>query len=363
MQMVDLHAQFSAYENEIRAEMDKVLTSAAFINGPAVEELETALSVYCGAKHAVACASGTDALLLGLMAKDVQPGDEIIVPAFTYIATASMVSLCRARPVFVDVDPVTFNIDPQQISKALTPRSRGVIPVSLFGQCADMDAVCDIASKHGLWVMEDAAQSFGAAYKGNMSCSLSELAVTSFFPAKPLGCYGDGGAVFTNNDNLAHKIRILRNHGQVKRYHHHEIGINGRMDTIQAAVLQVKLRHFREEVAMRQAAAEYYNRMLSEFVKIPSVVDDSTSTWAQYTIRVPKRDEIRKYLTDAGIPSAVHYPLPLGKQKAFTHSGPQMETPAADDLASTVLSLPIHAFISHNNQSEVVKHLKAALGA
>ena len=268
MQMVDLHAQFSAYENEIRAEMDKVLTSAAFINGPAVEELETALSVYCGAKQVAACASGTDALLLGLMAKDVQPGDEIIVPAFTYIATASMVSLCRARPVFVDVDPVTFNIDPQQILKALTPHSRGGIPVSLFGQCADMDAV-----------------------------------------------------------------------------------------------LQVKLRHFREEVAMRQAAAEYYSRMLSELVKIPSVVDDSTSTWAQYTIRVPKRDEIRKYLTDAGIPSAVHYPLPLGKQKAFTHSGPQMETPAADDLASSVLSLPIHAFISRNNQSEVVKHLKAALSA
>ena len=361
MQFVDLGVQFSAYEKEIRAELDKVLASAAFINGPAVAELETELASYCGAKHVITCASGTDALLLGLMAEEVQPGDEIIVPAFTYIATASMAAFCKARPVFVDVDPINYTIDTKCITKALTPRTKGIIPVSLFGQCANMSEINKIASANGLWVMEDAAQSFGAAHHGRMSCNLSDLAATSFFPAKPLGCFGDGGAVFTNDDKLAEKLRILRNHGQVKRYHHKVIGINGRMDTLQAAVLRVKLNHFQEEVAMRNTAAERYTEMLSEVVNVPTLMDGNTSTWAQYTIRVSKRDAVRSSLNKAGIPSAVHYPLPLGKQEAFAHTGFQQETPAADNLALTVLSLPMHAFISADEQYKVVKCLKAVL--
>ena len=363
MKFADLGIQFLAYENEIRAALDKVLASTAFINGPAVSELEDALASYCGAKYAVTCASGTDALLLGLMAQEIQPGDEVIVPAFTYIATASMVAFYKARPVFVDVDPITYTIDTQCIIEAITSKTKGIIPVSLFGQCAEMDEINNIASANGLWVMEDAAQSFGAAYKGQMSCNLSELSATSFFPAKPLGCYGDGGAVFTNDNKLAERIRMLRNHGQLKRYHHKVIGINGRMDTLQAAVLQVKLNYFQEEVVMRNTVAERYTEMLSGIVDVPTVLDGNTSTWAQYTIRTSKRDEIRKSLNKAGIPSAIHYPVPLGKQEAFAHCGSQMETPVADNLVLTVLSLPMHAFISANDQHRVVECLKAALHA
>ena len=363
MKFADLGIQFLAYENEIRAALDKVLASTAFINGPAVSELEDALASYCGAEYAVTCASGTDALLLGLMAQEIQPGDEVIVPAFTYIATASMVAFYKARPVFVDVDPITYTIDTKCITEAITSRTKGIIPVSLFGQCAEMDEINNIASANGLWVMEDAAQSFGAAYKGQMSCNLSELSATSFFPAKPLGCYGDGGAVFTNDNKLAERIRMLRNHGQLKRYHHKVIGINGRMDTLQAAVLQVKLNYFQEEVVMRNTVAERYTEMLSGIVDVPTVLDGNTSTWAQYTIRTSKRDEIRKSLNKAGIPSAIHYPVPLGKQEAFAHCGSQMETPVADNLALTVLSLPMHAFISADDQHRVVECLKAALHA
>ena len=363
MKFADLGIQFLAYENEIRAALDKVLASTAFINGPAVSELEDALASYCGAKYAVTCASGTDALLLGLMAQEIQPGDEVIVPAFTYIATASMVAFYKARPVFVDVDPITYTIDTQCIIEAITSKTKGIIPVSLFGQCAEMDEINNIASANGLWVMEDAAQSFGAAYKGQMSCNLSELSATSFFPAKPLGCYGDGGAVFTNDNKLAERIRMLRNHGQLKRYHHKVIGINGRMDTLQAAVLQVKLNYFQEEVVMRNTVAERYTEMLSGIVDVPTVLDGNTSTWAQYTIRTSKRDEIRKSLNKAGIPSAIHYPVPLGKQEAFAHCGSQMETPVADNLVLTILSLPMHAFISANDQHRVVECLKAALHA
>ncbi len=361
MKFADLGAQFQAYEEEIRLEMDKVLSSSLFINGPQVEELEDALSTYSGAKHSIACSSGTDALLLGLMAKDVQPGDEIIVPAFTFIATASMVAFYKAIPVFVDVDPVTFNINPLKIEQAITAKTKGIIAVSLYGQCPDMDRINAIASAHNLWVMEDAAQSFGAGYKGRMSCTLSEIATTSFFPAKPLGCYGDGGAVFTENDEIAAKLKVLRNHGQVKRYHHQVIGINGRMDTIQAAVLKVKLAHFNDEVSLRNQAAERYSSMLKDIAEMPVIAKENTSTWAQYTVRVSRRDEVRQKLADKGIPTAVHYPVPLCRQEAFAYLGDASEYPVSEALADSVLSLPMHAFITEEEQVRVVNSLKEAL--
>ena len=341
--------------------MDKVLSSSAYINGPAVAELEEGLKNYCGVKHAVACSSGTDAILLGLMAYDVQPGDEILVPAFTFIATASMVSFYKAIPVFVDVVPHTYTMNPEKIAEKITPRTRGIIPVSLYGQCADMDAINAIAVKNKLWVMEDAAQSFGATYKSRQSCNLSDMATTSFFPAKPLGGFGDGGAVFTDDDRLAEKLRVLRNHGQVKRYHHEYIGMNGRMDTLQAAVLKVKLKYFPEEVELRNKAAMQYTELLEGIAALPTVLKHNSSTWAQYTIRVPNRDAVRAKLTESGIPTAVHYPLPLGKQKAFSYLKDTDTYPVADDLASTVLSLPMHAFITSEEQNQVVKALKEAL--
>ena len=361
MKFVDLNIQFDRYEEEIREEFEKVLSTTAFINGPAVAELEEGLQDYSGAKHAIACASGTDALLLGLMAKDVQPGDEIILPAFTFIATASMVAFYKAVPVFVDVDPVTFNIDPEKVAEKITPRTKGIIPVSLYGQCPDMDAINALAQQHGLWVMEDAAQSFGATYKGRQSCTLSELATTSFFPAKPLGGYGDGGAIFTDDDSIGDKLKVLRNHGQVKRYHHAHIGINGRMDTIQAAVLKVKLRHFGDEVALRDEAARRYSNLLKDVAELPAVLEENTSTWAQYTVRVPNRDDIRSRLADAGIPTAVHYPVPLSRQEAFSYLNDGSDYPVSQDLADTVLSLPMHAFITPEEQTTVVETLKAVL--
>ncbi|MCG8453868.1 MAG: DegT/DnrJ/EryC1/StrS family aminotransferase [Spirochaetales bacterium] len=361
MQFADLGAQFRAYENELRGEMDKVFASSAYINGPAVGELEEQLADFCGASHAIACASGTDALLLGLMAKDVQPGDEILVPAFTFIATASMVSFYRAVPIFVDVDPVTFNMNPDCLEAKITSRTKGIIPVSLYGQCPDMTRINAVAKKHGLWVMEDAAQSFGSTSPAGKSCAMSEMATTSFFPAKPLGGFGDGGAIFTSDDVLAQRLRVLRNHGQIKRYHHAEIGINGRMDTLQAAVLKVKLAHFAEEIDLRNQAAARYDALLEGVAERPVLAEGYSSTWAQYTVRVSRRDEVREQLAKAGIPSAVHYPVPLARQEAFASLNQDGGYPVSDDLSSRVLSLPMHAFITAEEQETVVQALKDAL--
>ena len=361
MQFADLGAQFRVYEDELRQEMDKVFASSAYINGPAVAELEGELAAFCGASHAIACASGTDALLLGLMAKDVQPGDEILVPAFTFIATASMVSFYKAVPIFVDVDPVTFNMNPDCLEAKITSRTKGIIPVSLYGQCPDMTRINGIAKNHGLWVMEDGAQSFGSTSPAGNSCAMSEMATTSFFPAKPLGGFGDGGAIFTSDDALAQRLRVLRNHGQIKRYHHAEIGINGRMDTLQAAVLKVKLAHFSEEIVLRNQAAARYDALLEGVAQRPVLAEGYSSTWAQYTVRVSNRDEVREKLAEAGIPSAVHYPVPLARQEAFAGLNQDGGYPVSDDLSSRVLSLPMHAFITVEEQKTVVGALKDAL--
>jgi len=359
MQFVDLKSQYLAYKTEIDSAIADVIQTTSFINGPAVEKLEKELSDYIGVKHALTCSSGTDALLIAMMALGVKPADEIIVPAFSFIATASQIPLLGARPVFVDVDPVTYNIDPVAISAKITSKTVGIIPVSLYGQCADYDAIQVIADKHHLWVMEDGAQSFGATYKGKKSCSLTKISTTSFFPAKPLGCYGDGGAIFTSDDALADAIKKIKNHGQSKRYHHDVIGVNGRMDTLQAAITSVKLKHFDQELELRNRVANLYSEHLHHTVDIPQVLPHNKSSWAQYTIRTDQREELRTKLQTAGIPTAIHYPIPLNEQKAFTYLNQSVPLPVSGQLAREVLSLPMHAFITEAEIKLVCDVIKA----
>jgi len=317
MEFCDLKYQYQLYKTEIDEAVTSVMESAAFIKGPAVRQFEQEMQEYLeNAVDAVGCSSGTDALLIALMALDVQPGDEIIIPDFTFIATGEVISLLGAVPVFCDIDEDTYLIDPEQIMHNITDKTVGIIPVSLFGQCADMDAVQAIADKHHLWVVEDAAQSFGAEYKGRKSCTMGDISATSFFPAKPLGCYGDGGALFTKDAALSEKIHVILNHGQTQRYHHSLIGINGRLDSLQAAILSVKLKHFADEIVLRNAAAEHYTQLLKNLVKTPELLSSNTSVWAQYTVRHKNRDGIRKNLKHAGIPTAVHYPIPLPAAQA-----------------------------------------------
>ena len=287
---------------------------AQFILGPEVNELEELLAEFVGVKHCITVANGTDALLIAMMALNIQPGDEIISTAFTFFATAEMMLLLGAKPVFVDIEPHTYFIDSSTIEAAITPKTKAIMPVSLYGQTADMDVINAIAQKHHLAVIEDGAQSFGATYKGRQSCGLSTLGCTSFFPSKPLGCYGDGGASFTNDDQLAQKLRELRVHGQNQRYVHTSLGINGRFDTIQAAVLLEKLKIFEDEVKKRQEIAAYYSELLKNHVVVPQVAAHNTCVFAQYTIRVQEREEFCKNLQKAGIPTAIHYPVPLTKQ-------------------------------------------------
>ncbi len=361
MKFVDLSAQYQAYKQEIDEAMQQVIDTAAFINGPDVRALEEELAAYCGAEHAIACSSGTDALLIPFAAMDLQPEDEVIVPAFTYIASASMISFWGARPVFVDVDEVTFNLDPEAVSKAVTPRTKGIVAVSLFGQCPDLDSLQKIADEHHLWILEDGAQSFGARYHGHCSCSMTDFATTSFFPAKPLGCYGDGGAVFTGDPEMAARMRMFLSHGQEKRYHHAMIGINGRMDTLQAAIVRVKLKHFEEELTSRNAAADYYTRELTGIVETPRIREGDRSTWAQYTIKSARRDRIRTFLQELGVPTAVHYPLPLHHQKAFAYLQDSGPYPVAERLSMEVLSLPMHPFITDEQLAAVVQAVKESL--
>jgi UDP-2-acetamido-2-deoxy-ribo-hexuluronate aminotransferase len=360
MKFCDLNVQYNQYKDEIDQAIAAVISSASFINGEEIDLLEKELSAFTGSRHSIACSSGTDALLLAMMALEVQPGDEIICPAFSFFASASMISFLKAKPVFVDVSPLDFNIDVTKIEEKITARTRGIIAVSLFGQCANFKAINEIAKNKGLWVIEDAAQSFGAIYDGKRSCSLSDVATTSFFPAKPLGCYGDGGAIFTDDDKLATKMAMLRSHGQVKRYHHQRIGINGRIDTLQAAILRVKLRHFEKEIVTRQMAALKYSQLLDGHALLPEVGDDNISVWAQYTIGLENRDHIREQLAEKGIPTAVHYPVILPLQEAFREVVPAGEAfPVSQLLSETVLSLPMHGFIRNDEIEEVARTLIA----
>ncbi|MCF7928128.1 MAG: DegT/DnrJ/EryC1/StrS family aminotransferase [Spirochaetales bacterium] len=351
MQFIDLKAQYAAHKTEIDNAVSDVLASTRFINGPEVKELEEQLAEYLGVSHALTCSSGTDALLLGLMALDLQPKDEVIVPTYTFISTAETIALLGGTPVFADIKADTFNIDPEQIETLITDRTVGIIPVSLFGQPADIDSIEQVATRHGLWVFEDAAQSFGAEYKGKKSGALTKIAATSFFPAKPLGCYGDGGAVFTYDKELAERITMIRNHGQRKKYDYARVGINGRLDTVQAAVLQVKLRHFDEEMEQKRRVAGWYAELLDGLVSVPPVLSHNKSVWAQYTVRSKQRDHLQQVLKERDIPTAVYYPKSLHEQDAFRSTAsdgtllPPPSCPVAEQASRECFSLPMHSFL------------------
>ncbi len=354
MQFVDLKQQYDQYRLQIDQRINAVLTHGQYILGPEVAELESKLAAYAGVKHCVSVSSGTDALLLALMALEIQPGDEVITSAFTFIATGEAIALLGAKPVFVDIDEKTYNINPALIEAKITDRTRAIMPVSLYGQCADFNKINKIADKYHLPVIEDAAQSFGAGYHGDKSCGLSLMGCTSFFPSKPLGCYGDGGAVFTNDDELANKIRVLHVHGQDKRYHHARIGINGRLDTLQAAILLAKLEFFDTEIQNRNIVADRYDQSLpTDKVVVPFVSEYNVSVYGQYTIRVTNRTRVQQRLKDLGIPTAVHYPIPLYKQPALFQQG--IILASSEQASDSVLSLPMHPYLTEAEQDQIIE--------
>ncbi len=353
MEFIDLAAQQVLIKEKIDAAIQRVLAHGKYILGPEVGELEELLADFVGVKHCITCANGTDALQIAQMALGIGPGDEVITPGFTYIATAETVAILGAKPVYVDIDPRTYNLDPRKLEQAITSKTKAIVPVSLYGQCADFDAINEIANKYNIPVIEDGAQSFGAAYKGRKSGGLSTIATTSFFPSKPLGCYGDGGAIFTDDDELAIILRQIARHGQDRRYHHVRVGMNSRLDTIQAAILLQKLDIFPEEINLRNKAADCYNRLLKEagITGTPFIEAHNKSAWAQYTIKVEKREELQKRLNSSGIPTAVHYPIPLNKQPAVENK--KFLLPKGDEVADQVLSLPMHPYLTEKEQQLV----------
>jgi dTDP-4-amino-4,6-dideoxygalactose transaminase len=380
---IDLKAQWKHLERDIRARMDAVLAHGRFINGPEVAELEEKLAAFAGTKHCVSCSSGTDALLLGLMAAGVGPGDAVFTTPFTFIATAEVVSLLGATPVFVDIDPATFNMDPAALARAVDallagdakahplPKdatgltAKAVLPVDLFGLPADYDAINAVAEKHGMFVLEDAAQGFGGEYKGRRAGSLCQIGATSFFPAKPLGCYGDGGAVFTDDENLAKVMKSLRVHGQGgNKYDNVRVGLNARLDTLQAAILLPKLDAFPAELVARQGGADIYARELGQAVVTPTVPKGLASAWAQYSILVPghDRDGVIVKLRDAGVPSMIYYPKPLHLQEAYAGLGYSPgDFPASEQASRNILSLPMHPYMEEAQVKMVAAAVKAAL--
>ncbi len=359
MQFIDLKAQQKRIRPLIEDNIKKVLDHGKYIMGPEVFEFEERLAEFVGVKHCISVSSGTDALLVAMMALGVRAGDEVITTPFTFIATGEMIALLGAKPVFVDIDPKTYNINPSKIEEAITPKTKAIMPVSLYGQCADFDQINLIAEKHGLPVIEDAAQSLGATYKARQSGNLSTIGCTSFFPSKPLGGYGDSGACFTNDDALAAVMKEVRLHGQDRRYHHPRIGINGRMDTLQAAILLPKLQLFSEEVQLRNEIGNRYSRLINEQlpdIVPPFVASDSTSVYAQYTILVNDRNKVIERLQQNGIPTAVHYPVPLNKQPALQTS--EFQLPVAEELSNKVMSLPMHPYLSAVDQSSIIEILR-----
>lgn len=361
----DLKAQYEALRPEIQARINRVLEHGQFILGPEVRELEERLAAYTGAQHCITVASGTDALLISLMALGIGPGDEVITTPFTFVATVEVIVLVGATPVFVDIEPGTCNLNVALLEAKITEKTKAIMPVSLYGQPADMDEINAIAARHGnIPVIEDAAQSFGAEYKGRKSCNLSSIGCTSFFPSKPLGCYGDGGAIFTNDEGLAQACREIRVHGQSKRYVHTRVGVGGRMDTLQCAVVLAKLERFDDEVLARQTAAQRYHRLLASkspvFELLPWTKADRTSVFAQYTILVQQREPLQAHLKEQGIPTAVHYPVPLNQQPAYAHLCCPDCTPVAAEVAQRVMSLPMHADLSERDQDRVVSALRSA---
>ena len=342
-----LSKAFEEHEAEFLEATNEVMSSARYILGKETDELERGLEEFTGSKYALGVSSGTDALLLAMMALGIRAGDEIITTPFTFIATAETIACLGATPVFVDIEEDTFNIDASLIENVITEKTKVIMPVSLYGQMADMDKINALARKHNLAVIEDAAQSFGALYKGQRSCSVTTIGCTSFFPAKPLGCFGDGGAVFTDDDALYEKMKAMRVHGQVARYTHKYIGMGGRLDNLQAAVLNVKLKHYNDDIARRQGVAQLYTEHLGDEVSTPTVKADRTSVWAQYTIRVKNRKLLQASLKEKGIPTAVHYPIPMHLQECFGYLGYKKgDFPISEMCADEVMSLPMNPYLS-----------------
>jgi len=363
IEFIDLKAQYAALREEIARRMQKVLDHGQYIMGPEVKELEAALAADCGATHCITVASGTEALLISLMALDLKPGDEVITTPFTFAATAETIVLLGGVPVWVDIEPDTCNIDASKIEAAITPRTKAILPVSLYGQVADMDEINAIAARHGLPVIEDAAQSYGATYGGRRSGNLSTLACTSFFPSKPLGCYGDGGAIFTSDDALAQAAREIRVHGQSARYTHTRVGVGGRMDTLQCAIVLAKLPRLAWELARRrEIGARYHARLAALDLRTLAVRPGRDSVWGQYTVRVPRRAEVQAALAAAGVPTAVHYPKPLHRQPAYAHLGDVDACPASIAAADEVLSLPMSPDLSDADFERIVQALSDAVG-
>lgn len=360
---IDLKAQYRALRGHIDTRIQNVLEHGQYILGPEVDELESALGSYTGAKHCITVASGTDALLMSLMAIGIKPGDEVITTAFSFVATAEVIVLLGAKPVFVDIEADTCNMDSSQIENKITELTRAIIPVSLYGQPADMHEINLIAEKHGLVVIEDAAQSFGATYKNVKSTNLSTIGCTSFFPSKPLGCYGDGGAIFTSDDDLAQALREIRVHGQSQRYVHSRIGIGGRMDTLQCAIVLAKLERFEWELQQRRNIGELYNELFGRRVDTVRVRAGRTSVFAQYTVRVADRNAVQAALKEKGIPTAVHYPLPIPLQPAYTQFGREGDYPVSTDMAGRVLSLPMGPYMENSDVIRVVNTVLDAVNS
>ena len=349
IQMVDVKSQYLKIKHEIDAAVLGVIEDTSFINGPAVKNFASNLGAYLGGARVIPCANGTDALQIAMMALDLKPGDEVIVPAFTYVATAEVIGLLGLHPVMVDVDPNTFNVDPGEIEKAITFKTKAIVPVHLFGQIAEMDAILKIANQHGLYVIEDNAQALGAVYKdGRKSGTIGHIGCTSFYPSKNLGAYGDGGAIMSRDESLGEKLWIIANHGQRKRYYHDLIGVNSRLDSIQAAILDIKLKHLDDYAEARQKAAQFYDASFSAHpaIDVPFRSPDSSHVFHQYTLKVPSedRDKLQEFLQSKGVPTMVYYPVPLYKQEAFKGyvEKKNFELPVTEDLCKRVISLPMH---------------------
>lgn len=360
MQFIDLKTQSKRIEAQVFERIKTVIEHGGFIMGPEIVELERQLATFVGVEHALAVSSGTDALLIALMALGIKAGDEVITTPFSFFATAEVIALLGAKPVFVDIDSVSYNLDPTLIEAAITPKTKAIMPVSLYGQCADFDAINAIAARHHLPVIEDAAQSFGATYKGRQSCGLTTIGCTSFFPSKPLGCFGDGGACFTNDAELAARMGEVRVHGQAQRYHHTSLGINGRLDTLQAAILLEKLVIFPDEVERRYEVAERYQRLLPSNIKKPTIAPHNTSVYAQYTIEVNDREALQAALHEEGIPTAVHYPSGVHEQPIFKTLYPgALRFPKTEYAARHVMSLPMHPYLTLKDQEKICGAVEA----
>ncbi len=363
MEFIDLKQQYQTYKEEIDRSIHKVLDHGQYIMGPEVQELEKQLAAFVGVKHCISAASGTHTLEIALRSLDIGPGDEVITVPFTWISSAEVINLVGATPVFVDIDPKTYMIDPEKIEKAITPRTKAILPVSLFGRMADYEAINAIAAKYNLPVIEYGAQSFGATQKGRRSCGVTTIGSTSFFPAKPLGCDGDGGALFTNDDHLASKMRALRTHGALVRHEHHYIGMNGRLDTLQASILLTKLAHFSEEVEKRIAIGAAYSERLQDICVTPEIGEGNTHVYAIYTIRSEQRDALSAHLKAENIPSAVYYPKCVHLQPVYAYLGhTEGSFPESEKASKEVLSLPMHPWLTMEEIDKVADGVRSFVG-